>query len=81
MLDRDLNPDDLINWFDPKVWTLFLLRVDPAHPYHSNDDQILTKLDNDIYQKIRQHMIEARGCKLVAIKNELSEKIFKLANI
>ena len=23
MLDRDLNPDDLINWFDPKVWTLF----------------------------------------------------------
>ena len=80
MLDRDLNPDDLINWFDPKVWTLFLLRVDPAHPYHSSDDQILTKLDNEIYQKIRQHMIEASGCNLVAIKNELSEKIFKLAN-
>jgi FkbM family methyltransferase len=80
MLDRNLNPDDLVGWFDKDVWSLFLLRVEPAHPYYPHNDQMLTKLNDEIYQRIRQDMIEASGCNLVAIKNELSEKVYNLVN-
>ena len=39
MLDRNLNPDDLINWFDPKF--VFCWSIEPEHPYYSLNDQIL----------------------------------------
>jgi hypothetical protein len=80
MLDRDLNPDDLVGWFDRKMWSLFLLRVEHNHPFYSQNNQLLTKLDDSTYQRVRQDMIERSGCNLVAIKKELSDKIYKLAN-
>lgn len=80
MLDRNLNPDDLISWFDPKIWTLYLLRVDPAHPFHEQNIQLLTPLDLPLYQRVRKDMYEASGCNLVAVKKELAETIYKLAN-
>ena len=80
MLDRGLNPDDLVAWFDKNIWSLFLLRVEPEHPYYSENTQVLTRLDDKIYQRIRQDMIEASGCNLVAVKNELADEIYNLAN-
>lgn len=80
MLDRNLNPDDLIGWFDPELWTLFLLQVDPGHPFYKENIQLLTKLDTTLYEKIRKDMYEASGCNMVAVKNNLSDKIYKFAN-
>lgn len=80
MLDRKISPEDYVGWFDKNIFNLYLLRVSPEHPYYPQNDQLLTPLSEDLYQVIRQHMVEASGCNLVAVRKELSEKIYIKAN-
>jgi len=81
MLDRNLNPDDLVGWFDKNLWNLFLLRVDVAHPFHEENTQLLTHLDDSFYARVKKDMYEASGCNLVAVKRDIADKIYKLANV
>jgi len=53
---------------------LFLLRVDPAHPYHSENKKLLTPLTSELYNIIEKDMYEASGCNFVAIRNSISSK-------
>jgi len=80
MLDRKISPDDYIGWFDRDIFDLYLLKVAPEHPYYSENNEVLTSLTENLYQIIKQHMIEASGCNMVAVRKEHSKKIFALAN-
>ena len=81
MLDRKISPENYVGWFDKNIFDLYLLRVSPEHPYYLENDKLLTPLDDNLYQVVRQHMVEASGCNLVAVQKEYSEKILSLANI
>lgn len=76
MLDRGVDPDQYVGWFDKKVFDLYLQRVDPRHPYYTNNLKMLTSLTDDLYQIIKEQMIEGSGCNLIAIRKEYS-KIYK----
>lgn len=80
MLDRKITPEDYISWFDKNIFNLYLLKLAPEHPHYSSDDKILTPLDDELFQIIKKHMIDASGCNMVAIRKEYSEKIVSLAN-
>jgi FkbM family methyltransferase len=76
MLDRGVDPDQYVGWFDKQVFDLYLQRVDPRHPYYSNNLKMLTPLTDDLYQIIKEQMNEGSGCNLIAIRKEHS-KIYK----
>lgn len=80
MLDRNLDPDDYISWFDKNIFNLYLQRVAPQHPYFENNLQLLTPLDEDLYQIIKKDMVDGSGCNLIAIRKEYSEKIYTECN-
>jgi hypothetical protein len=80
MLDRKISPEDYIGWFDKNIFDLYLIRVSPEHPYYSLNDKLLTPLSEEVYQVIRQHMVEASGCNMVAVRKEYSEKVLLLSN-
>ena len=73
MMDRKIDPEELINFFQDS-FDLFLLQVDPAHPYYTQNKNLLTPLSDQIYNIIKKDMYEASGCNLVAIKKNISEK-------
>ncbi len=74
MLDRKINPDDYVSWFDKNIFDIYLQKVAPEHPYYSQNDKMLTLLNDELYEIIKKHMIEASGCNLVAIRKEFSKK-------
>lgn len=80
MVDRNLNPDDYISWFDRNIFDLYLQKVAHQHPYSVNNHQLLTILDDDLYQIIKQNMLEGSGCNMVAIRKEYSEKLYTKCN-
>jgi hypothetical protein len=73
MIDRKVEPKELLSFFDSN-FDLFLLRVDPAHPYHSENKKLLTPLTSELYNIIEKDMYEASGCNFVAIRNIISSK-------
>ena len=73
MIDRKVEPKELLSFFDSN-FDLFLLRVDPAHPYHSENKKLLTPLTSELYNIIEKDMYEASGCNFVAIRNSISSK-------
>lgn len=76
ILDRQINPDDLIGWFDRNVFDLYLQRVDPRHRYYNQNNKMLTPLNEEVYEIIKSHMFLGDGCNLIAIRKELSDKIY-----
>lgn len=73
MIDRKVEPKELLSFFYSN-FDLFLLRVDPAHPYHSENKKLLTPLTSELYNIIEKDMYEASGCNFVAIRNSISSK-------
>lgn len=73
MLDRGIEPELLINFFQNN-FDLFLLQVDPPHPYYSENKNLLTPLSDKIYNIVKKNMYEASGCNFVAIRKNLSKK-------
>lgn len=71
MLDRKIEPEELISFFDSN-FDLFLLRVDPPHPFYSENPNLLTLLTEQIYQRVSKDMYEGSGCNFVAIRKEIS---------
>lgn len=76
ILDRQINPDDLVGWFDKNVFDLYLQRVDPRHHYYSQNNKMLTPLTEEVYDTIKSLMLLGNGCNLIAIRKELSDKIY-----
>ena len=70
MRHRNVNPDDLVEWFSKDIFDLYLQKVDPRHPYYPKNTQLLTPLDDELYAILKKDMIEASGCNLVAIRKE-----------
>lgn len=73
MLDRNITPEELVSFFDSN-FDLFLLQVDPPHPFYAENKKLLTPLSDEIYQRVKKDMYEASGCNFVAIRKELSQK-------
>jgi len=73
MIDRKVEPKELVSFFDDE-FDLFLLQVDPPHPYYSENKKLLTELTDELYSRIEKDMYEASGCNLVAIRKELSSQ-------
>ncbi len=73
MLDRGINPELLMQFFENN-FDLFLLRVDPPHPYYSQNKNLLTPLSDEIYNIVKKDMYEGSGCNFVAIRKNLSKK-------
>jgi len=73
MLDRGIEPEELISFFDNN-FDLFLLKVDLGHPFFDSNKNLLTRLNDELYQRIKEDMYNAYGCNFVAIKKELSNK-------
>ena len=76
ILDRKINPDDLIDWFDKEKFDIYLQRVDPRHPYYSTNSDMLTPLSSEVYNIIKSDMIKGAGCNLIAIRKDISDKIY-----
>lgn len=76
MLDRKVDPDEYIGWFDKEIFDLYLQKVDPRHPYYQYNEDMLTPLDDELYQTIKNDMIEGSGCNLIAIRKEYSKEIY-----
>jgi hypothetical protein len=73
LLDREVDPDEYISWFDKNIFDLYLQRVDPRHPYYSENCKMLTLLNDELYAIIKQNMIDGSGCNMVAIRKEFSK--------
>lgn len=73
MLDRGIDPELLVNFFQTN-FDLFLLQVDPPHPYYSQNKKLLTLLSEKIYNIVKNNMYEGFGCNFVAVRKNLSEK-------
>jgi len=76
MIDRDVNPDDLVGWFG-EDFDIYLLQVAIEHPYYSKNDQLLTPLNEKTYTVIKNDMMNGSGCNLVAIRKEYSSAIYE----
>jgi FkbM family methyltransferase len=75
LVDKGVDADDLFYWFDREIFDLYLQKVATEHPYHQYNDNMLTLLDEELYLKIKDYMLNAYGCNLVAIRKEHSENI------
>lgn len=73
LLDRKVDPDEYISWFDKNIFNLYLQKVDLRHPYYSENSKILTPLNDELYVNIKQNMIDGSGCNMVAIRKEFSK--------
>ena len=76
ILDRKIEPDDLVGWFNKEIFDIYLQRVDPRHRYYNQNNKILTPLTEEVYGIIKSHMFLGDGCNLIAIRKELSDKIY-----
>lgn len=76
MLDRNISPEELIGWFDRDKFDIFLQRVDPRHPFYKENNQLLTPLTNGLFNRIKKDMIEGSGCNMVAIRKNISKRIY-----
>ena len=74
ILDREIDPDEYVGWFNKDIFDLYLQRVDPRHPYYSKNSKMLTLLDDEVYSTIKQDMIAGSGCNLIAMRKEFSKK-------
>lgn len=81
MLDRGVDPDEYVGWFSEDIFDVYLQKVDPRHPYHFDNKNILTPLTEEIYKIIKTNMYEGSGCNLVAIRKDLSDKYKNLTLI
>jgi len=76
ILDRGIDPDDLVGWFDSDKFDLYLQRVDPRHPYYNLNRNMLTPLTDEVYKTIKSDMINGYGCNLIAMRKNISKKIY-----
>lgn len=76
MLDRKITPEELLDCFDKTKFDIFLQKVDPRHPFYFQNMPLLMPLTSELYNRIKKDMIEGSGCNMVAIKKEISEKIY-----
>lgn len=70
MIDQGVDPDELVGWFDSDTFNLYLQRVDPRHPYYSENKKMITELDETVYGTIKSEMILGSGCNLIAIRKD-----------
>ena len=75
ILDRQIDPDHLVGWFDKDKFDLFF-QGDPRHPYYEKTKKLLTPLTEEVYQDVKTDMINGAGCNLVAIRKEISNEIY-----
>jgi len=70
LIDRGVDPDDLIGWLKD-TFDLYLQKVAIEHPYYQHSHKMLTPLTEEVYSIIKNDMINACGCNLVAIKKRI----------